>query len=266
MSLRYPQQLVHSGVSPEAPARGTGRPQSWPGPPRGNPERGLGLLEELRTASRGRGLLIELVPTDGHGAWAAAAAASNWLGGADRDRVGVVVIGRGERLRAARPWFDAGRMLWVTPASPRDSLWALERCLRCTGVAVTVGSLPAAADTVAARRLTLAAESGGGIGLLVRPGAASRDPCWSDVRLEIAPAGEPDGGAADSPRPRWLVRLTRRRGTFIRDDWNRGRIWELTDDGRLAESDPPRTVPVPAGLVRSAVPAGRPRSGGRRAA
>jgi protein ImuA len=76
---------------------------------------------------------------------------------------------------------DLAQLLLVHPG-PRDVWWALEQALRCRGVAVTVGSLQAAPDRIL-RRLRLAAESGGGIGILLRPAALRDQPTWCHLRL-----------------------------------------------------------------------------------
>jgi protein ImuA len=63
------------------------------------------------------------------------------------------------------------RLLIVRVAHARDALWAFEEALKCPALAATVAELPedgAAADHTATRRLTLAAQAGGGLGLLLR--------------------------------------------------------------------------------------------------
>ena len=60
------------------------------------------------------------------------------------------------------------RVLWIHPAKPRDLVWAIAECLRCPGVDVTIAT-PPPLSRIEARRLQLAAETGGGIGLLLRP-------------------------------------------------------------------------------------------------
>ncbi len=146
-------------------------------------------------------------------------------------------------LPSAWPALGAGRVLLIRPGSDRDRLWAIERCLRCPGLAATVAFLPANVDPVAARRLKLAVDAGGGVGVLIRPAAARREPCWADVRLEVSPAAGPGVREQDTLRLRWHVRALRTRGR-ISDELTRGVTFELTDDACL--------MPVAAGLARAA--------------
>jgi protein ImuA len=63
------------------------------------------------------------------------------------------------------------RLLIVRVAHPRDALWAFEEALKCPALAAVLAELPeagAAADLTATRRLSLAAQAGGGLGLLLR--------------------------------------------------------------------------------------------------
>ena len=194
----------------------------------------------------GAAALIELVPPAGGPApWGFAVAAL-----ADRLADGGALAAVGARgLPPAWARLGAGRVLLIRPGSDRDRLWAVERCLRCPGLAATAAFLPAGVDPVAARRLALAAAAGGGGGALVRPAAAGREPCWADVRLEVAPAPGPGPRDRDTLRPRWRVRALRARGRAAEElsgDLSRGVTFELTDDARL--------VPVAAGLARAADP------------
>ena len=50
----------------------------------------------------------------------------------------------------------------------QDQLWALAECLRCRGVGATVAFIQRLSQ-IEARRLQLAAERGGGVGLFMRP-------------------------------------------------------------------------------------------------
>lgn len=65
------------------------------------------------------------------------------------------------------------QLLLLRPRTPEEELWALAECLACKGVGVTIAQ-PPVLTRIVARRLQLAAERGGGIGLFMRPkGAAS---------------------------------------------------------------------------------------------
>jgi len=80
-------------------------------------------------------------------------------------------------------WSDPGRQLYLPALAakgidPRrlillrcqqrnEELWALAECLRCPGVCATVAAV-GRLSRVEARRLQLAAEEGGGVGLLMR--------------------------------------------------------------------------------------------------
>ena len=71
-------------------------------------------------------------------------------------------------------------------ATTNDTLWALEQTLRSPAVAITICRTGYLNGHVF-RRLQLAAETGGGLGFLLRPIAAMRQPTWADVRLLVEP-------------------------------------------------------------------------------
>jgi protein ImuA len=63
------------------------------------------------------------------------------------------------------------RLLILRVAHPRDALWGFEEALKCPALAAVLAELPEAgiaADLTATRRLSLAAQAGGGLGLLLR--------------------------------------------------------------------------------------------------
>jgi hypothetical protein len=65
------------------------------------------------------------------------------------------------------------RLFLLRPRTTEEEIWALGECMGCKGVAATLAQ-PPVLSRIAARRLQLAAERGGGVGLLLRPqGAAS---------------------------------------------------------------------------------------------
>lgn len=105
---------------------------------------------------------------------------------------------------------DAARLVLVRPDSEDEALWVLEEALRCSSLAAVVGDgvLP---GPVAIRRLQLAAEDGGALGLLILPPLARPPPSVALTRWHVA--GMPDGPPHEGGgRPRWLVTLLRARG------------------------------------------------------
>jgi protein ImuA len=90
---------------------------------------------------------------------------------------------------AAAAWgIDLSRLLILQPVSSAEELWALDQALRCPGVgAVFYACGPL--DAREFRRLQLAAETGGTLGLLLRPSRLRGQPTWSEVQWQIQPCG-----------------------------------------------------------------------------
>jgi hypothetical protein len=64
--------------------------------------------------------------------------------------------------------FDLTRLYLLRPQGGADESWAITECLRCPGVGAVVAS-PQKISRIEARRFQLAAERGGGVGILLRP-------------------------------------------------------------------------------------------------
>jgi protein ImuA len=141
-----------------------------------------------------RGTLVEyLTPASGSGAGTLALSAARE---ACREGRAFVVLDRttlapsaseGSRLKHFYPpgtavgGIDLEMMVVLRPASEADALWSLDQALRCPGV----GAVWAPLDRVDARdfrRLQLAAERGGTLGLLLRPARLRGQPTWADVQ------------------------------------------------------------------------------------
>ena len=82
------------------------------------------------------------------------------------------------------------RLFLLRPKNDADELWALTESLRCCGVGAAL-ACPKKLSTIEARRLQLAAERGGGVGLLLRPMTARATPYAAATRWLVASiAGE----------------------------------------------------------------------------
>jgi protein ImuA len=92
------------------------------------------------------------------------------------------------------------RLLVLRPAGPVDALWAMTECLRCRGIGACVAVLPRI-SRIAARKLQLAAERGGGIGLVLRPAGAVSWPYAAATRWLVRPA------VGERRIQRWSVEL-----------------------------------------------------------
>lgn len=80
----------------------------------------------------------------------------------------------------------------VRPASQADELWALDQVLRTEGVGAVLCWGRGFSQT-ALRRAQLAAESGGGLCLLLRRASVRTQPCWGRLRLLVEPLGVLEG-------------------------------------------------------------------------
>jgi protein ImuA len=97
------------------------------------------------------------------------------------------------------------RLVLVRYRRPADGLWAMEEALRSPGVGGAVLQT-SNLGLIAARRLQLAAEATGNIGLLLRPAQDARSPSNAVTRWQAASL--PDPLAA----PHWQLDLLRSRG------------------------------------------------------
>jgi len=82
------------------------------------------------------------------------------------------------------------RVLLIQTRNLQESLWATEQALRCPAIGAVLG-WPAYIVDRSVRRLQLAAEAGGSLGILYRPPEAAREasPAALRLRLHAAPEG-----------------------------------------------------------------------------
>jgi hypothetical protein len=82
------------------------------------------------------------------------------------------------------------QQLWILrPRDARETLWATEQALRCPHFGAVL-AWPAQASDKNLRRLQLAAETGGNLGVLYRPFAAAQSSSPAALRLLLQPADE----------------------------------------------------------------------------
>jgi hypothetical protein len=111
------------------------------------------------------------------------------------DGLSLVVV---DRLRQLYPpalagWgIELSQVILVHPRSIQEEQWVWDQALRCPAVAAVWGEMERL-EGLAFRRLQLAVESSGGVGLLIRPPQARRDPSWADARLLVQPCFLPEG-------------------------------------------------------------------------
>lgn len=158
-----------------------------------------------------RGGLVEWLD-DGHGAGAMSLALLALPPGL-RSELLVMIDGRNEFYSPAAVslGIDCASMVVVRTEQPADVLWSAEQALRTPGIGVVICRTDALTQR-ACRRLQLAAEKGGGLGVLLRPERVRREPSWAEYRFLVRPlatAGPPDERL---PRRRLQVELLRARG------------------------------------------------------
>lgn len=81
------------------------------------------------------------------------------------------------------------RLLIVQTRGLQESLWAAEQTLRCPAFGAVLG-WPSAISDKSVRRLQLAAEAGGSMGILYRPPKAAREHSPAALRLRLHPRTE----------------------------------------------------------------------------
>lgn len=160
----------------------------------------------------------------------------------------LVVVDRQQQFYPAAWKIDLSQTVVIRPANAADELWALDQALRCPGVGAVVvrcGQL----DQRNFRRLQLAAESGGTLGLLVRPAQFRGRPTWADVQWFVEPQPSRD-------RCRLRVELVRCRG----GTGGSSVILELDDTNTWREVDYANSLHPSAGMADSASPRRRSRA------
>jgi len=100
------------------------------------------------------------------------------------------------------------RLFLLRPKTIADENWAIAECLRCRGVSATIAS-PRRLSRIEARRFQLAAERGGGIGILLRPFDRNAHVYAAATRWLVAPA------RGERTIQRWKIQLIHGHGGRI---------------------------------------------------
>lgn len=141
----------------------------------------VGALHELLCASEGSGVLEALLP-----ALFTSLAAGACDGGPPR----LVAWIHPSRLpyppALRQAGVDLARCLFVRPRDAQEQAWAIDLALR-SGACDLVVTWLNALDDRSLRRLQLAAEAGGAVGVVLRPQGFARQPSPAAVRLLVAP-------------------------------------------------------------------------------
>ena len=121
----------------------------------------------------------------------------------------------------ARFGLPPSRLVLVQAPAEADAFWAAEEALRCSAVsgAVLADAVP---DATACRRLQLAAETGGGIGLLLRDAGdqgGEGGPSLATTRWRVSGRAGNGGSRHDLGDPQWGLELLRGRGSRP-ESWN----------------------------------------------
>ena len=183
-----------------------------------------------------RGTLVEwLTAGEGGGAESLALVAARE---ACREGGALVILDRHREFyppEAIRRGIEPEGLIVVQAASQADNLWALDQALRCPAVAAAL-AWPEKLDPKTFRRMQLAVEQGGGLGLLVRPEQVRHEPSWADVRLWVRPLP----GAGPGTGRRLGVELLR-----SRQGGGGGSVEvEFDDESHAVHLAPPRARPA----------------------
>jgi protein ImuA len=151
-----------------------------------------GLADCLPEGGLPAGALVEVLCADpGAGAWTLALLLAERARGNHKALVVADARGWFYPPAASRLGVDLEQCIVVRPASSRDGAAAIRQALHCAAVGAALGWFDRLSSSEG-RRLQLAAETGGGVGFLLRPATARRAPSFAVLRLLIQPMPAPD--------------------------------------------------------------------------
>jgi len=192
-----------------------------------------------------RGTLVEWLGELGSGATALASVAARE---ASRGNGSVVVIDHARRFyppAAAGLGIRLDQLIVVRPECEKDYHWAVCQALGCRGVSAVL-CWPQKLDSQSLRRWQLAAETGGSLGLLVRPTRVRGQPTWADVQLLVQPRPTRTASVRSATQRRLRVELC-----YCRSGKTGGRV-EMDFDFETGLIHETSALPVVAQLADSA--------------
>ena len=106
------------------------------------------------------------------------------------------------------------RIIGLRPKTYEDIVWSIDQSLRSSAVGCVIASIDRLNDRTA-RRFQLAAEAGGGLGILLRDATiAKSEPSWADVQWSFAPYSYNRSSSQlsemDAYSTRWFEMILRR--------------------------------------------------------
>jgi hypothetical protein len=133
------------------------------------------------------GMLVELVVSaEGAGAWSLALALAKCACGDDR----LLLVADPQHCfyppAALQLGIDVRQLAIARCDNAKDTLLAASQALRSCAVGAVIGEFERLSERDG-RRLQLAAETGGGLGIFIRPAAALQAPSFAAVRLLLSP-------------------------------------------------------------------------------
>ena len=125
--------------------------------------------------------------------------------------------------------FDLTKTFLLRTSNDEDESWAVAECLRCRGVGAVIAASPASRkmSRIEARRLQLAAERGGSVGILLRQTGRGADVYAAATRWKVAPT------PGERTVQRWTIQLLHGHG---------GRVGETVILEWCRETNSVRTV------------------------
>ena len=132
----------------------------------------------------------------------------------------IVWIGRARAVGTLTPmalceFFDPARIVLTEGSNRKEVLWAAEQVLRSKGAGLTIIQLSIGPDLIESRRLQLAAEQGGGLGLVLIEGRAQSSAAQTRWHCQALPTASVANANAANDSAKWIWELTKNKSGNI---------------------------------------------------